>query len=90
MAMNRFDFDERKSQLNLGKHGIDFVEAQALLLDERCLEVEARTDGELRYLVIGLIGEVHWSAIVTYREGIIRLISVRRSRYEEVELYEDE
>ncbi|MCD1629151.1 MULTISPECIES: BrnT family toxin [Marinobacter] len=30
----------------------------------------------------------HWSAVVTYREGRIRLISVRRSRKKEVELYE--
>lgn len=30
----------------------------------------------------------HWSAVVTYREGRVRLISVRRSRKKEVELYE--
>ncbi|MDA3022808.1 MAG: BrnT family toxin [Actinomycetota bacterium] len=88
--MNVFDFDERKSRLNHDKHGIDFFEAQELWLDDRCLEVRARSEGEPRYLIIGLIGEVHWSAIVTYRAGIIRLISVRRSRDEEVDLYEGE
>lgn len=88
--LNVFDFDERKSRLNHDKHGIDFFEAQELWLDDRCLEVRARSEGEPRYLIIGLIGEVHWSAIVTYRAGIIRLISVRRSRDEEVDLYEGE
>lgn len=29
-----FEFDERKSAANKAKHGIDFVEAQALWLDE--------------------------------------------------------
>lgn len=43
---------------------------------------------ELRYLVIGMINEKHWSAIVTYRNENIRLISVRRSRVEEVKFYE--
>ncbi len=88
--LNVFDFDERKSRLNHDKHGIDFFEAQELWLDDRCLEVRARSEGEPRYLIIGLIGEVHWSAVVTYRAGIIRLISVRRSRDEEVDLYEGE
>jgi uncharacterized DUF497 family protein len=32
----------------------------------------------------------HWSAFITYRDRSIRLISVRRSRPEEVAIYEDE
>lgn len=39
-------------------------------------------------MVIGQIAGKHWSAIVTYRSNMIRLISVRRSRADEVELYE--
>jgi len=38
--------------------------------------------------VIGRIGVKHWSAVITYRDQSIRLISVRRSRPEEVEIYE--
>jgi uncharacterized DUF497 family protein len=30
----------------------------------------------------------HWSVVVTYRQTKIRIISVRRSRPEEVEIYE--
>ena len=52
------------------------------------LEFPAKTDDELRYLVIGLIDGKHWSAVITYRGAIIRLISVRRARTEEVILYE--
>lgn len=86
--MIAFEFDETKSQANLLKHGINFVEAQELWNDPRLLEVPAKTGDEPRYLMIGLIKNKHWSAIITYRIMNIRLISVRRARPEEVELYE--
>ena len=83
-----FEFDEAKSQSNLWKHGIDFVDAQLLWSDPRLLEVPARTEEEPRFLMIGLINEKHWSAVITYRGTNIRLISVRQSRNEEVAIYE--
>ena len=86
--MNVFEFDAAKSESNLAKHGIDFVEAQRLWNDPMLLEIPAKTDDELRFLVIGKVDERHWSAVITYRGGNIRLISVRRSRTEEVALYE--
>jgi uncharacterized DUF497 family protein len=86
--MIQFEFDEVKSQANLSKHGIDFIDAQLLWNDSRLLEIPAKTEDEPRYLVIGLINGRHWSAVVTYRGTHIRLISVRRSRTEEVALYE--
>ena len=86
--MLTFEFDEPKSQVNLSKHGIDFIDAQLLWNDPRLLEIQAKTEDEPRYLVIGLIDGKHWSAVVTYRGTNIRLISVRRSRIEEAALYE--
>jgi uncharacterized DUF497 family protein len=83
-----FEFDTSKSESNLQKHGIDFIEAQALWIDSNLLEIPAKTLDEPRFLVIGVIKQKHWSAVVTYRNGNIRLISVRRSRDEEVKLYE--
>ncbi|WP_457767944.1 BrnT family toxin [Cyanobium sp. ULC084] len=83
-----FAFDQAKSELNLAKHGIDFLAAQQLWSDSELLELPARTTGEPRFLVVGRIGLRHWSAVITYRDQCIRLISVRRSRPEEVELYE--
>ena len=85
-----FEFDETKSGLSLAKRGIDFVTAQELWHDDRMLEVQARTTDEPRWLVIGRIGGVAWSAVITYRDRRIRLISVRRARAEEVALYEGE
>ena len=83
-----FDFGETKSQSNREKHGIDFAEAQELWEDPQRLEIPARTEDEPRYLVIGKIGDKHWSAVITYRNEKIRIISVRRARQEEVTIYE--
>ena len=83
-----FEFDEAKSRLNQRKHGIDFVEAQEIWLDDRVYEFPGRDEREQRWIVIGLVSSKHWSAIVTYRGERIRLISVRRSRPREVALYE--
>jgi len=86
--MTAFEYDEDKSKANLKKHGIDFQTAQALWNDPDAVEIETTSDIESRLLVIGLIQNKHWSAVVTYRKGNTRLISVRRSRSKEVELYE--
>lgn len=83
-----FEFDRRKSQTNKKKHGIDFVEAQALWNDPDRVEIPAVTIDEPRFIVIGKISDTHWSTIITYRNVKIRIISVRRSRREEIEIYE--
>ena len=83
-----FEFDEQKSRLNKTKHGIDFVEAQVLWDDVDLLEIPTKTEDEPRSILIGKIGDKHWSAIVTLRQGRTRIISVRRARQEERELYE--
>ena len=83
-----FEFDPAKSKSNLAKHGIDFVAAQALWDDLDLLEIPAKTVDEPRFLVIGKIDEKHWAGVITYREGNVRIISVRRARGEEVEIYE--
>ncbi len=83
-----FEFDSQKSESNLTKHGIDFDAAQQLWDDPDLLEIPAKTVDEPRSLVIGKIGSKHWSGIITYRDETIRLISVRRSRQEEIDLYE--
>ena len=67
-AFVEFEFDETRSVLNLAKHGIDFVTAQELWRDDRLLEVQARTTDERRWLVIGRIAGVAWSAVITYRD----------------------
>lgn len=83
-----FEYDGKKRRTNLEKHGIDFVAAQVLWSDPEWIEIPARTEDEPRWLVIGRIEGKHWSAVVTRRDGRTRIISVRRSRDEEVRIYE--
>jgi len=85
-----FEFDPKKSFENKRKHGIDFYEAQELWDDFDLLEIPVITSDEPRFMVIGKIREKHWSGVITYRGEKIRIISVRRFRKEEVELYESE
>jgi len=86
--MHIFEYDDQKSTLNLKKHGIDFVAAQELWIDPELIEVQAKSEDEPRFLVIGQIANKYWSAVITYRSHSIRIISVRRSREREVALYE--
>ena len=88
MYTMEFEFDPSKSTANKNKHGIHFVEAQALWNDPDILEIPAKVTDEPRFLVIGMISRKHWSAVITYRGEIIRVVSARRSHKKEVELYE--
>ena len=83
-----FELDPEKSARNKKKHGIDFVEVQALWTDPDLIEIPARTVDEPRFLVIGKIGDRHWSGIIAYRGGETRIISVRQANRKEVEVYE--
>lgn len=84
--MRNFEYDDNKSQSNLVKHGIDFVESQELWNDLDLLEIPSKIQGETRFVIIGKINNKHWSGVITYRDQNIRIISVRRSRIQEVAL----
>jgi uncharacterized DUF497 family protein len=83
-----FEFDPQKNLANKQKYGIDFIEAQLLWEGPDRIEIPARTTDEPRFLIIGRIAGKHWSAVFTFRDQHIRIISVRRSRKEEIDLYE--
>ena len=84
----KFEFDLEKSAVNREKHGIDFVQAQAIWGDADYIEIPLKADDELRFMVIGMIEEKVWSGIITYRGESVRIISARRSRKEEIAIYE--
>jgi len=86
----RFEYDPEKSAENKRKHGVDFEEAQALWSDPALLEIPARLSDEPRWVIIGKLADKHWSVVITRRDDNVRIISVRRSREEEVEIYESQ
>ena len=83
-----FEYDSEKSCKNKEKHGIDLYRAQALWDDSGLLTLLSRYPDEQRYLAIGRIDGLNWTAVFTERGDRIRLISVRRSRQNERNLYE--
>lgn len=87
--MTDFEYDPRKSESNKMKHEVDFEEAKALWNDPKAILVPARSDDEIRYLVIGKMQGKHWTAVATNRGANVRIISVRRSRQEEEALYDE-
>jgi uncharacterized DUF497 family protein len=87
-----FAYDPDKSAINAEKHGLTFEEAKVLWNDDDTLRIRAHDgpDGEQRWLVIGRIGDRLWSAAVTYRADVTRIISVRRARKDEEQLYDNQ
>jgi len=85
----KYEYDNNKSLSNKQKHGIDFEEAQKLWEDPYSFEIpSSQSEDEDRFLVLGQIGLKNYTAIITYRDTNIRIISVRRSREKEAKLYE--
>jgi uncharacterized DUF497 family protein len=84
----KFEFDHNKSQMNTAKHGISLEDAKKLWFVPG-VEIEARTQGESRFMLVGQIKEKCYSCIFTKRGETIRLISARRSRKSEEDLYYD-
>ena len=84
-----FEYDENKSLINKSKHGIDFEQAKELWNDPYSFELPSlQSKDEDRLLVVGQINLKNYTAIITYRDANIRIISVRRSREKEIKLYE--
>ena len=85
-----FEYDPNKSAANKDKHGIDFEATQAIWSDDGRIEIPATSHNESRSIAIGRIGEKLWACVYTWRGPTARLISARRARKEEVELYEQD
>ena len=82
-----FEFDKNKSESNRRKHGIDFESARKLWWDSNRIEIPARWIDEPRFVLIAILEKDIWSAVFTLRENRIRIISVRKARDNEKEIY---
>ena len=90
----QFEWDERKSRLNLRKHGISFEEAHTVFFDEngRFLDDPDHSESEERFVLIGLSHGLRVLTVVhCYRESeeVIRLISARKATAKEIRQYEE-
>ena len=85
----KFEWDEKKEQINMRKHGIDFKTASHVFLDERRIEYydEAHSSvGEDRFITIGSARKV-MVIVYTEREDALRIISARLATKKERRIY---
>ena len=87
-----FEFDPKKSPKNKEKHGIDFLEGQAIFTDPRAIRhiPETSHDGEAYWKAVGQTQDKLWTVIYVQRGDTVRIVSIRRAREEEREQYETE
>jgi uncharacterized protein len=83
------EYDPRKAESNLKKHGVDFSEAASCLLDPLALAHEdSSAIGESRWVLLGMSDKARLLVVVyTQREDSIRLISSRKATTKEASNY---
>ncbi len=84
----KYEYDNNKSLSNKQKHGIDFEEAKLLWSDDRMIEITTSYEDEERFINIGKIDTKFYTVVTTLRADKIRIISARRARKKEIEIYE--
>ncbi|MDD5158046.1 BrnT family toxin [Sulfurimonas sp.] len=84
----KYEYDSNKSLSNKQKHGIDFEDAKLLWNDDRMIEISTSYEDEERFINIGKINSKFYTVVSTIREDKIRIISARRARKKEIEIYE--
>lgn len=86
-----FEWDEKKEETNIAKHGIDFSTAALVFGDDNRIEKydEIHSITEDRYITIGQINGIAIIVMVVYteRKEIIRIISARLATRREKEAY---
>lgn len=78
------EFDPAKDAINRDKHGISL--ARAVDLELLAYVDDSRFD-EPRFRLYGLIDGTAYCAAGTDRDGIVRVISLRRARAKEMKRY---
>lgn len=82
----QYEWDEKKRESNLKKHGFDFADAWRVLESSESISIDdvKHSQTETRIITIGMIDEVVCVVIVhTNRNGNIRIISFRHANKKE-------
>ena len=88
MSRSTYDWDETKRAANLGKHKIDFSDAETFDWDTAHIEIDDREDyGELREVAWGFIGVRLHVLVFTRRNDVIWIISLRKGQARDLKKY---
>lgn len=86
--LSMFEWDEKKNRTNQEKHGISFKQAISAWSDCDSVDFKSKNNSdEIRFLKIAKIENKFYAIIYTFRSSNVRIISVRRARNEEKEIY---
>jgi uncharacterized protein len=81
-----FEWDEKKRQSNLLKHGIDFQDVGGIF-DSTVIVRRSDRFEEIRYEIFGIVNDEVIAAVCTIRSDHCRWISARRAKRYEREKY---
>ena len=86
-----FTWSEAKRLANLGKHGLDFVDA-ALVFDGVTFtyEDDRFSYSEQRFVTLGMLAGIPVSVVHTESDHEIRVISFRKATKREAQIYFDQ
>jgi len=83
-----FDWDTKKRQANIKKHGIDFSELRKVFEKPMLTRLDNREDyGETRWISLGDLNGKIVILVYTETENNVRLISARRATKNEENIY---
>jgi uncharacterized DUF497 family protein len=83
-----FEWDERKRQVNIKKHAIDFLDVAEVFEGDTITIPDERLDyGENRFIVIGILKNMVVVIVYTERGENIRIISARKATKNEQTYY---
>ena len=83
------EWDPRKANANLEKHGVDFADAATVLHDDHALTIREEFADEERYVTIGVDAVGRLLVVVyTWRGERVRIISARKATGRETRRYE--
>jgi len=84
-----FEWDLSKSNQCFARRGFDFEFARRVFANHSYVEAfdERHSDGEARYIAIGIVDGVYISVVYTPRMTRKRLLSARRSTKSEIDEY---
>lgn len=85
-----FEWDPKKADINLKKHGIDFADAVTVLDDYNAVTIDDPDHEEERFITIGMdaFGRI-LVVVYTWRGDDIRIISARKATKHECKQYEE-
>ncbi len=84
-----YEWDTKKANSNLKKHGVDFADAVISLEDENALTIEDKSQNEQRFKTLGMGSLLNILFVIHAERGFdtIRIISARRADPKEVKQY---